>query len=145
MKVNFTQEHYQKMCSLLLDMLLGNTTIQTKLGQQLNVVELLHCTTINQLNEIRLQLTGAVRRIEDMDEWLEQDNAEKLDILKKKRELVNLIIGYKRWCIEAREIKAKKEQLIAKISEMKEAQKTPEDRLKEAEAELESLETVENF
>lgn len=145
MKINFTKEHYQKMCALLLDMLMNNGTIQTKLGQQLNVVELLHCTTINSLNEIRLSLTNAVRKIEDQDEWIEDNHSEKLDILKAKKELVNLIIGYKRWSTEVRENQAKREALKAKIAQMKEAAKTPEDRLKEAEAELAALESEDNF
>lgn len=145
MKINFTKEHYQKMCALLLDMLMNNGTIQTKLGQQLNVVELLHCTTINSLNEIRLSLTNAVRKIEDQDEWVEDNHSEKLDILKAKKELVNLIIGYKRWSTEVRENQAKREALKAKIAQMKEAAKTPEDRLKEAEAELAALESEDNF
>lgn len=145
MKINFTKEHYQKMCALLLDMLMNNGTIQTKLGQQLNVVELLHCTTINSLNEIRLSLTNAVRKIEDQDEWVEDNHSERLDILKAKKELVNLIIGYKRWSTEVRENQAKREALKAKIAQMKEAAKTPEDRLKEAEAELAALESEDNF
>lgn len=145
MKINFTKEHYQKMCALLLDMLMNNGTIQTKLGQQLNVVELLHCTTINSLNEIRLSLTNVVRKIEDQDEWVEDNHSERLDSLKAKKELVNLIIGYKRWSTEVRENQAKREALKLKIAQMKEAAKTPEDRLKEAEAELAALESEENF
>lgn len=53
MKINFTQEHFQRMWSLLMGMLLNNETINNKLGQPLNVVELLHTTSINGLNSIR--------------------------------------------------------------------------------------------
>ena len=46
-KINFTKEHFDKMCSLLLTMLLNNNIVNSKLGTPINVVELLHTTTIN--------------------------------------------------------------------------------------------------
>ena len=141
MKINFTQEHYTKMQELLLGMLMGNHTIETKFGQSLNAVELLHTTTINTLNSIRLSLKKQAQDIEEQDEWTQNAvQQQKLNDLKASAELVNLIIGYKRWLLEAEETKKKKENLMAKIAEMKEAQKTPEDRLKEAEEELAKLE-----
>ena len=39
-KINFTKEHFDKMCSLLLTMLLSNNTVNSKLGTPINVVEL---------------------------------------------------------------------------------------------------------
>lgn len=41
-KVNFTKEHYAKMKELAFAMLVSNHTISTKLGQPLNIVELMH-------------------------------------------------------------------------------------------------------
>ena len=141
MKINFTQEHYTKMQKLLLGMLMGNHTIDTKFGQVLNAVELLHTTTINTLNSIRLNLGNQIKRLEEQDEWTQGTvHQQKLDELKESKELINLIIGYKRWLLEAEEIRKKKEELKERIAEMKEAQKTPEDRLKEAEEELAKLE-----
>ena len=43
--------------------------------------------------------------------------------------------------LERNEIDAKKRELSAKLAELKESQKTPEDRIKEMEAELASLNT----
>lgn len=141
MKINFTQEHFQRMQSLLLGMLLNNETINTKLGQSLNVVELLHTTTINTLNGIRLSLAKQIENLENADEWVASESTQsKLDNLKAAKETVNLIIGYKRYQLEVEENQRKRAELKAKIAEMKEAAKTPEDRLKEAEAELAALE-----
>lgn len=144
MKINFTQEHFQRMQSLLLQMLLNNETIPNKLGQPLNVVELLHTTSINGLNSIRLSLAKQIENLENADEWVASPVSQnKLDNLKAAKETVNLIIGYKRFQLEVAENEAKKAELKAKIAQMKEEAKTPEDRLKEAMAELEALESPE--
>ena len=42
-KVNFTKEHYAKMQSLAFAMLVANETINTKMGQPLNIVDFFHC------------------------------------------------------------------------------------------------------
>lgn len=145
MKINFTQEHFSRMQSLLMQMLLNNETINTKLGQPLNVVELLHTTSINGLNGIRLSLSKQIENLENADEWVSSDATQiKLNNLKAAKETVNLIIGYKRYQLEVEETKTKRAELIAKIAQMKEESKTPEDRLKEAEAELAALEDT-NF
>lgn len=141
MKINFTQEHFLRMQSLLMQMLLDNETINNKLGQPLNVVELLHTTSINSLNNIRLYLAKQIENFENADEWVESSVFQaKLDSLKAAKETVNLIIGYKRFQQEVNENNARREELKAKIAQMKEEAKTPEDRLKEAEEELASIE-----
>lgn len=142
MKINFTQEHFQRMQHLLLGMLLNNETINNKLGQPLNVVELLHTTSIQGLNGIRLSLGKQIENLENQDEWVASPVSQaKLENLKVSKELVNLIIGYKRFQLEAEEVAKKKAELVNRIAQMKEEAKTPEDRLKEAEAELAALES----
>lgn len=142
-KINFTQDHFAQMQHLLLGMLMSNTTITTKLGGELNVVELLHTTTINTLNSIRLSLSKHIENLESKDEWI-ADNAsqEALDKAKAQKELVNLIIGYKRYMLEREETKRKKAALEAKLAELKESQKTPEDKIEELEAELAGLDST---
>lgn len=141
MKINFTKEHYQKMCELLLGMLVENETIPSKMGTPLNVVELLHTTTVNSLNNIRLALGKEIEKFENQDEWIASDSSQsKLEDLKAKKELVNLVIGYKRFTLEVEGNKRKKAELRAKLNALKESQKTPEDQIKELEAELAGLE-----
>lgn len=141
MKINFTQEHFQRMQSLLMQMLLNNEVISNKLGQPLNVVELLHTTSIQGLNSIRLSLAKQIENLENADEWVAPSVSQnKLNSLKTAKETVNLIIGYKRFQLEVAENMVKRDELKAKIAQMKEEAKTPEDRLKEAEAELAALE-----
>lgn len=128
--------------SRLLDLadeaLFDKTVVFTKLGQPLNIYELLHTTSINQLNEIKLGLAKKIEKAESADEWIAPDN-DKLQSMKDTKELVNLIIGWKRYNLELTENELKKEELSKKLAELKESQKTPEDRIKEIEAQLKEL------
>lgn len=139
MKINFTKEHMQRLLDLADAALFDRSTVTTKLGQVLNIYELLHTTSINQLNEIKLSLAKRIEKQESADEWIDPDNA-KLQALKETKELVNLIIGWKRYNLELSENLRKKEELTEKLNELKESTKTPEDRIKELEAQLKELE-----
>ena len=138
-KINFTKEHLGKLQSLAVKMLFENGEIKNKLGAPLNIVELLHTTSINQLLEIKKILAKKIEEQESRDEWIDPDN-ERLTMLKEQKELVNLIVGYKRLNLEMAENARKKEELTKKLTELKESTKTPEDRIKELEAELAQLE-----
>lgn len=141
MAINFKKEHFDKMCGLALTMLLENKTATTKMGQPLNIVELLHTTTINTLNSMRLNLIKEISNLENRDEWLADDTSQKkLDELKEQKELINLIIGYKRMKLEAEEIGKKKTALTAQLKALEESQKTPEDKIKELKEQLAALE-----
>lgn len=145
-KINFTKEHFDKMCSLLLTMLLSNNTVNSKLGTPINVVELLHTTTINSLNNIRLALSNKIKRLENQDRWVTSGSTEKqLGTVRGQEELVNLVIGYKRYRMEVEENAQKKAELTAKLKALKESQKSPEDKIKELEAELSAMGETETF
>lgn len=143
MKINFTQEHYAQMQQLLLGMLMSNSTVTTRLGSELNVVELLHTTTIGTLNNIRLHLAKYIENLENKDEWVADTASQAaLEKAKAQKELVNLIIGYKRLLLEREETKKKKAEIETKLAELRESQKTPEDKIKELEAELAGLDST---
>lgn len=145
-KINFTKEHYAKLETLAFNMLVHNQTISTKMGQPLNIVELMHTQTINTLNGIRLSLGKQIEDLEKQDEWVASDyQQEKLEVLKSKKELVNLIIGWKRYNLEIQETKAKKKEITEQLNELRESQKTPEDKIKELEVKLKELDNVEEF
>ena len=139
MKINFTKDHMSRLIDLADEALFDKTTVYTKLGQPLNIYELLHTTSINQLNEIKSNLTKKIEKIEEQDEWVAPDN-DKLQSMKDTKELVNLIIGWKRYNLELSENARRKEELSKKLIELKESTKTPEDRIKELEAQLKELE-----
>ena len=139
-KINFTKEHYAKMKELAFDMLVSNEAIMTKMGQLLNIAELMHTQTIGTLNGIRLAITKQIEDLEKQDEWVATDyQQEKLESFKRKKELVNLIIGWKRYNIEVEEAKAKKAELEKQLKNLKESQKTPEDKIREIKEQLQAI------
>jgi predicted nucleic acid-binding Zn-ribbon protein len=132
MKINFTKEHFSRMNELLLDYLLKNKSIPTRIGGTISVVEL------------RILLDKNIERLSSQDEWTKSDvEQEKLANAKTTRELVNLVIGYKRYNLELTEIKNKQEELTAQIEALKDSQKTPDDKIAELQKELDSLESTE--
>lgn len=142
-KINFTKEHFDKMCGGILEMVLKNTTISTKMGTSLNILELLHTTTIGTLNSIRLSLSKQIETLENQDEWVAESTSQtKLESLKNMKETVNLIIGYKRYQLEKEETANKRRELETKLSQLKESQKTPEDKIKELENALSELDST---
>lgn len=138
-KSNFTPTHFERMKELAVEMLLDNEVIVGKLGQQFNIVDLIHTTTINTLNSLRVGMAKAIENLENADEWVDSANQEKIEKLKKQKELVNLIIGYKRYLLEQQQTSELKKQLKKTLEDLKESQKTPEDKIKEIEAQLAEL------
>ena len=113
------------------------------MGTPLNAIELLHTTTIGTLNGIRLSLSKQIETLENQDEWVAESTSQtKLESLKSMKETVNLIIGYKRYQLEEEETAKKREELKAKLAELKESQKSPEDKIKEIEEQLNSLDAT---
>lgn len=145
MKVNFKKEHFDRLKVLAVKALLNNDAVIGRIGNPINIVELLHGTTINSLNQIRLSLTKKIESLEGKDEWAADDvNQVSLEKAKEQKELVNLIIGYKRYLQELGEINANKKALQEQLTALKESQKSPEDKIKELESQLASLD-IETF
>lgn len=144
-KINFTKEHLEKMKELAIDMLLNNMSITTTMGTVLNISELMHTTTIGTLNKIRLTLTKKIRDAEDKDEWVDFSDSKYLDTIRKQKDLVNLIIGWKKYNMEKEANEARRKELEKKLDELKESQKTPEDKIKELEAQIKGLSEEEVF
>lgn len=138
-KINFTPTHFERMKELAVEMLLDNEVIVGKLGQQFNIVDLIHTTTINTLNSMRVGMAKTIENLENADEWVDSANQDKIAKLTKQKELVNLVIGYKRYLLEQSETNELRKQLKKTLEDLKESQKTPEDKIKEIEAQLAEL------
>ena len=144
MKINFTKQNYQDLVNLVAQAAMNHVVINTKMGQPLDIVALLHTTSINTLNDIKASLVKKIRNIEDRDEWVEADPDE-LTAIKAQKELVNLVVGWKRWTMEINANKQKKAELTKKLDALKESTKTPEDRIKEMEAQIAAMDAEEDF
>lgn len=134
----------QDLVNLVAQAAMNNVVINSPTGKPLDIVALLHTTTINTLNNIKATLVDKIRKIEDRDEWVEADPVA-LERLKGQKELVNLIVGWKRMNLEIEANKQKKAELTKKLVALKESTKTPEDRIKELEAELATMDANEDF
>lgn len=143
-KINFTKEHFDKMKNLAVEMLFNNDSVVTKMGQVLNISDLLHLTSISTLNTIRLSITRKIEEAENKDEWVSTDeDSKKLNTLRKQKELINLIIGYKRYNLEQETIKSERKKLEDQLKSLEESQKSPEDKIKELKEKIAKLdETV---
>lgn len=136
--INFTKEHEQKLNDFIIKMWKEDIIVTGKLGQPLNICEL-KTLSPNSLNELKLIYDKKISNLESKDEWISPEN-NKLDLFKFIREGLNLLVGFKRKVIELEENARKKTELSEKLAELKESQKTPEDRIKELEAQLKELE-----
>lgn len=141
-KINFTKEHLERLKVLATKALFGNICVMTKMGCPLTVHEMLHTTTIDTLKGIKSGLARKITNLEEEDEWVKDNNQQtKLDEAKFMKELVNLIIGYKRFNLEKAARDTEKRQLKEELDKLKESQKTPEDKIKEMEEKLKDLES----
>lgn len=144
MKINFTKQNYQDLVNLVAQAAMNHLVINTKMGQPLDIVALLHTTSVGTLNEIKTSLVKKIRNIEDQDEWVEPDPI-KLESLKSQKELVNLIVGWKRWKMEIEDNRRKREAIKKKYDDLCESTMTPEERKKRYEEELAALDVDEDF
>lgn len=140
MKVNFTETNMARLKELAVEMLFNNGIVSTKIGQVLNVSDLLHTTTINTLNSIKNSIKKRIEILEGVDEWtVETDTQKEIGNLRRDAELVNLIIGYKRYTQEIAENHAKKCELEKQLRSLEESTKTPAERIEDLKKQIEAL------
>ena len=136
-RINFTKEHQEKLDKFVVRMWKEDIVVIGKLGQPLNICEL-KTFTPNSLNDLKLIYDKKISNLEAKDEWVDPEN-DKLELYKFIREGLNLLVGFKRKLIQDREVEQEKNELDKTISELREASKTPEDKIKELEAKRAAL------
>ena len=139
-KINFTKEHQAKLANMALTALFNNTTFNTSMGGTCGISELLHQTTVNSLLQMKQNLDKKIASREAADEWSMTDLEQtKLKELKDKSQLINLIIGYKKYQTYLADVETERQKLNKELEALKESQKTPEDKIKEIEDKLKAL------
>lgn len=136
-RINFTKEHQEKLDKFIVRMWKEEIVVIGKIGQPLNICEL-KTLTPNSLNDLKLIYDKKISNLEAKDEWVDPEN-DKLELYKFIREGLNLLVGFKRKLIQDKEVEREKNELDKTISELKEASKTPEDKIKELEAKRAAL------
>jgi len=137
-KINFTPEHSAKLKELAVKALFdGETFKPTGLGNENTIHDLIHNVSVDTLTKYHANVKKQVAEIENLDEWnLTDYQQRKAASLKKTQELVNLIIGYRRSEIEKAAEKKALQEKLSLYKQLKEEAKTPEERMKELEAEI---------
>lgn len=135
----FTEGHLVTLRDWVLDAVLdSNFYVSGPFGQQYTVFDLLHNLTVNSLRVLHKSLSKKVEDLKGGDSWGDT-NLDAICTITKKKDLVNLIIGYKLWKEEQELNNQKIEQIEQQIADIKESQKTPEQLLSELEAKLKEL------
>lgn len=139
-KINFTAEHMAKLGALAGEALIKGSTFKGNLGSELNIYDLFHNCNINTLSRYHTNLKKEIADIEALDEWSLTDyQQKKAATLKKNQELINLLIGYKRSQEEKEANRTKLAAITEQYNKLKEDAKTPEDKMKELEAQMAAL------
>ena len=136
--INFTEQHQARLNELIAKSTLSGEVYYTSMGSPLNVWDLINSTSITSLNNLKAAFTKRIEKLEYIDEWVSPDVRE-LEEKKEAKELVNLIIGWKRKQVELKEIESKKESLTETLNKLKEESKTPAERIAEIEKQLAEL------
>lgn len=138
-KINFTKEHQEKLNALAGEALIKGTVFKAHMGTEANIYDLFHNYTVGTLQAFNKKLKKEIDDSET-DEWTNSDYQErKLNDLKKRQELIFLLIGYKKSEEERKAAREKATALKAELTTLKESNKTPEEKIKEKEAELAAL------
>lgn len=139
----FTKTHFDNLSQLIIEALFKDKTFYNNLNMPITVYDLVNNTTINSLTSMYSKALRKLNEVEQQNEWKETDTTE----LIKTTQLLNLLIGYKTYSNEVKERKEKKKLLEEKLNTLKEASKSPEEKIKEIEELINStsLNTDETF
>lgn len=139
--INFTEQHKTELQQLVFEAVTKRWQVATKLGMNLDVMDIFHTATIQTLRNIRKDLTNKLNSFED-DEWSDKSiqDDEKVAYYNMSIKLINLAIGYRLWKQEQYELESKKAALELRLKLLKEDQKTPEEKIAELEEEISKME-----
>lgn len=139
----FTKTHFDNLSQLIIEALFKDKTFYNNLNMPVTVYDLVNNTTINSLTSMYSKALRKLNEVEQQNEWKETDTTE----LIKTTQLLNLLIGYKTYSNEVKERKEERKLLEEKLNTLKEASKSPEEKIKEIEELIEStsLNTDETF
>lgn len=139
----FTKTHFDNLSQLIIEALFKDKTFYNNLNMPITIYDLVNNTTINSLTSMYSKALRKLNEVEQQNEWKETDTTE----LIKTTQLLNLLIGYKTYSNEVKERKEKKKLLEEKLNTLKEASKSPEEKIKEIEELINStsLNTDETF
>lgn len=145
-KINFTAEHKTKLEKLFLSLSFTGHMLSGKFGaNSLSPYDLLHNASVSTLRSLHSQLKNEIAKTEaDEDEWTTSSyQQQQLSLKKKWKEFIHLVIGWKKAEQEKADNRAAVKNMKAKLAELKESTKTPEEQIKELEDSIAAMSSEE--
>lgn len=138
-KINFTKENLQQLRDKVADSVLNGTVFYGSMGQGYSIQELLQNTSINTIKNMHSHVATRLEKLAADNSWGQDSHTEEIEELFAKKETLNLVLGYLLKKAEDAQVEAKKNILEQQLKELKDSTKTPEEKIKELEAQLQSL------
>jgi len=128
--ISFTNEHLSKLKQAATEMLFQDRKVKGQIGTELSIHDLLHIASVSTLQTLHGNLKKTIDSKENLDEWSMTEYQQKqLVTLKKDKEVINLIIGYRKSLAEREANSQKLAKVREQIKDIKEQTLTPEARL----------------
>jgi len=139
--INFTKEHLAQLEKAMIKQLFDGSAIKGPMGTTLNAHQLLHETSVKSLQQLYVTTTKVIENQSKLDRWSMSDYQQsKLEELKSQAELLDLIIGFKKFEALKEANKIKLEEKRELLNTLRDQSKTPSERIQELESEIAELE-----
>lgn len=148
MNINFTKEHLDRLKEMSSSALFSKWSVKAPapIKAEYTIYDILHVVGLDALKNILKTTRAQIESAESEDEWISTPKDQnRLNSLKFTRELVNLTIGYRRLKIALQDEAAEKARLEKELAALKEANKTPEEKIKECEEKLAKFNAIPSF
>lgn len=138
-QINFTKENESRLKDLLWEMITKNVSFVGSVSSY-TAYEVFNMLSLNSLESLYTRIEKELQKFNKVSRWLSNNDDSVLkENTEKKKEFVDLVIGYKLHQQELSEKKEKIDRLQTELEKLKESQKTPEELIQEKEAALKDL------
>jgi len=140
---NFSKEHREELDKLVLSLVWNNDTISLSIGQTANVYELVNNTSINTLKKTLNNVTTSISRLSGPDKLfgefsLNKETSTEVDKFKMWERFLVLLIVKKTVQETSENTKKDIVKLESELNALKENTKTPDQKMAELQAEIDS-------
>jgi hypothetical protein len=148
MKINFTSDNEKQLKDLFLELGFSGATCEGTFGaNSVNVMQLMHSTTIENLQAMYQNLEKKIDTLGKVNKWTAPvATTQRVENLKKWYNFIDLLIGYKLFTAQeiataekSRKEKAQKLSILTKASEAKEIERINGLSKEELDAEIAAL------
>ena len=139
--VVFTAAHLSELKEVYTELSFSGEVIDGPMGaNKLSPYDILHNSSISSLQNVYIRLKKNIEGKSDLDEWsMSEYQQRQIKMMENWKQFVHLMIGYKKWQAENQSNATKKRELSNKLKQLKEDLLTPEEKLRQLQAEIDAL------